>query len=114
MYVARFGERYILKRMPETGPKHDPGCDSYEAPYKLSGFGHVAGGAIEENVSLASDRPLASVVLREDGTAPVAMYIVPPAADDAYRAALSELVNESEIAAWIWNASATDMPALPI
>jgi Protein of unknown function (DUF1173) len=356
MYVARLGERYILKRMPETGPKHDPGCDSYEAPYDLSGFGHVAGGAIQENVedgvtrlrfdfslsktgakappvlkeqieagavktdgsklslralihylwdqaefnrwrpgmagkrnwavirkflleaaegktakgkalsdvlfipemfnverdaeiarrriafmsptaasegarrslmmligevkeiaparfghrmvvrhlpkfpfllnedvhrrlngkfaselslwgampdahltavatfelaptgvasieaislmvvtenwipfensydatlldaltrrrvsylkglrySLASDRPLASVVLREDGTAPVAMYVVRPADDDAYRAALSELVNESEIAAWIWNASATDMPALPI
>jgi hypothetical protein len=50
MYVARFGDRHILKRMPETGPQHDPGCDSYEAPYELSGFGHVAGSAIQENV----------------------------------------------------------------
>jgi hypothetical protein len=50
MYVARFGERHILKRMPETGPQHDPSCDSYEAPYELSGFGHVAGSAIQENV----------------------------------------------------------------
>ena len=50
MYVARFGNRHILKRMPETGPRHDPSCDSYEAPYELSGFGHVAGSAIQENV----------------------------------------------------------------
>ena len=50
MYVARIGDRRILKRMPETGPSHDPSCDSYEAPYELSGFGHVAGGAIQENV----------------------------------------------------------------
>jgi hypothetical protein len=49
MYVARMGDRHILKRMPETGPKHDPSCDSYEAPYELSGFGHVAGSAIQEN-----------------------------------------------------------------
>ena len=50
MYVARLGDRHILKRMPETGPSHDPNCDSYEAPYELSGFGHVAGSAIQENV----------------------------------------------------------------
>ena len=37
-------------RMPETGPRHDPGCDSCEAPYELSGFVHVAGAAIQENV----------------------------------------------------------------
>ena len=49
MYVASFGDRHILKRMPETGPQHDPSCDSYEAPYELSGFGHVAGSAIQEN-----------------------------------------------------------------
>ena len=49
MYVARVSSRHILKRMPETGPDHDPSCDSYEAPYELSGFGHVAGSAIREN-----------------------------------------------------------------
>ena len=49
MYVASFGDRHILKRMPETGPQHDPACDSDEAPYELSGFGHVAGSAIQEN-----------------------------------------------------------------
>ena len=63
--------------------------------------------------NLSAGRPLASVVLREDGTAPVAMYIVPPNADDAYRAALAELTNESEMAAWIWTAGEAAMPPLP-
>ena len=50
MYVAKFADRHILKRMPDTGPQHDPSCDSYEPPYELSGFGHIAGSAIQENV----------------------------------------------------------------
>ena len=50
MYVARIGDQHILKRMPESGPKHASSCDSYEAPYELSGFGHVAGTAIQEDI----------------------------------------------------------------
>ena len=50
MYVARMGSRHILKRMPGTGPSHDSGCGSYEAPYELSGLGQLASGAIQENV----------------------------------------------------------------
>lgn len=49
MYVARVGNRFILKRMPGTGAKHRPTCDSYEAPAELSGLGEVAGAAIQEN-----------------------------------------------------------------
>jgi len=64
--------------------------------------------------NLPADRPLASVVLREDDAAPVAMYVVPPSADDAYRAALKELTDESEMTAWVWNAGVDEMPALPI
>ena len=63
--------------------------------------------------NLSVERPLASVVLREDGAAPIAMYIVPPTADDAYRAALAELTSESAMAAWVWNAGASEMPPLP-
>jgi len=50
MYVARFGERHILKRMPGTGSQHDLDCDSYEPPSGLSGLGSVEGEAIVENV----------------------------------------------------------------
>src|SRR4051812_32250046 len=49
MYVARVGARFFLKRMPLTGPQHDPACESYEPPPELSGRGEVAGSAIEEN-----------------------------------------------------------------
>ena len=64
--------------------------------------------------NLPTDRPLASVVLREDGAAPVAMYVVPPDADEAYRRALEELTDESEMTAWVWNAGVAEMPPLPI
>ena len=50
MYIARFEDRHILKRMPETGPRHDVDCDSYEPPSGLSGLGSVEGAAIVENV----------------------------------------------------------------
>lgn len=50
MYVARIGGRHFVKRMPNTGPIHDPGCESYEPPAELSGLGQVLGTAIEENV----------------------------------------------------------------
>ena len=45
---------------------------------------------------------------------PVAMYVVPPDADEAYRTALEELTGESEMAAWVWNAGVDEMPTLPI
>ena len=63
--------------------------------------------------NLGSDRPLASVVLREDDAEPVAMYVVPPDVDEAYRSALKELTDESEMVAWVWNAGIDEMPALP-
>ncbi|RWF84103.1 MAG: DUF1173 domain-containing protein [Mesorhizobium sp.] len=50
MYIARFGNRHILKRMPDTGPQHDVDCDSYEPPAGLSGLASVEGAAIVENI----------------------------------------------------------------
>ncbi|WP_454858546.1 DUF1173 family protein [Rhizobium binxianense] len=50
MYIARLGDRHILKRMPGTGGRHDPDCDSYEPPSGLSGLGTVEGEAIVENI----------------------------------------------------------------
>nr|WP_231711622.1 DUF1173 family protein [Xanthobacter dioxanivorans] len=54
MYVVRAGGRHVLKRMPGSGPRHDPDCDSYEPPHALSGLGAVAGEAIVENARTAS------------------------------------------------------------
>ncbi|MGY4828625.1 DUF1173 domain-containing protein [Sphaerotilaceae bacterium SBD11-9] len=49
MYVARLGEGYIVKRMPDTGSHHAPNCPSYEPPAEFSGLGQVLGSAITED-----------------------------------------------------------------
>jgi hypothetical protein len=52
MYVARLAgtsERYIVKRMPDTGSQHAPDCPSYEPPPEVSGLGQVLGLAIVED-----------------------------------------------------------------
>lgn len=52
MYVARIAGpdgSYIVKRMPDTGCRHAPGCPSYEPPADLSGLGQVLGTAITED-----------------------------------------------------------------
>ena len=64
--------------------------------------------------NLPAGRPLASVILREDGARPVAMYIALPGADDAYRAAPQELTSREEMTAWVWRAGEQEMPPLPV
>jgi len=49
MYVARLGDDYIVKRMPDTGSHHAPDCPSYEPPPEVSGLGQVLGSAITED-----------------------------------------------------------------
>ncbi|ABM44338.1 MULTISPECIES: DUF1173 domain-containing protein [Burkholderiales] len=49
MYVAKVDEKYLIKRMPNSGSGHAPACDSYEPPPELSGLGQVIGSAIQEN-----------------------------------------------------------------
>lgn len=53
MYVCRFNDHYLVKRMPNTGSQHHPDCASYEPPPELSGLGEVA-GAIQEDVDAGS------------------------------------------------------------
>lgn len=63
--------------------------------------------------NLASNRPLASAVLSDTAPSPVALYLVPPSASDAYRQALDQLVEASELTPWIWKTGEQPMPALP-
>jgi len=50
MYIAKINQdRYLVKRMPNSGGQHSPACDSYEPPPELSGLGQVLGSAIVEN-----------------------------------------------------------------
>lgn len=50
MYIAKINGKYVIKRMPDTGGKHDPDCGSHELPIELSGLGQLAGNAIHENI----------------------------------------------------------------
>lgn len=49
MYIAKLGEHYIIKRMPNSGSAHAPECPAYEPPAELSGLGEVKGQAIQED-----------------------------------------------------------------
>lgn len=45
MYVA-FHRQYLVKRMPDSGPRHHPGCPSFEPGPGASGLGELMGEAV--------------------------------------------------------------------
>lgn len=47
MYVA-YHQKFVIKRMPETGSLHHPGCPSYEPALQHSGLGELMGDAVLE------------------------------------------------------------------
>lgn len=49
MYIAKLGDRHVLKRMPNSAAVHHADCSSYDPPEELSGLGEVQGSAIVEN-----------------------------------------------------------------
>jgi hypothetical protein len=107
MYVARLGEGYIVKRMPDTGRHHAPDCPSYEPPAEFSGLGQVLGSAITEDpatgeTTLKLDFPLAKMPGRSQ---------VPPAGGDndsvasdgtrlSLRGLLHYLWDQAELTRW--------------
>ena len=54
MYVVHLGDKFYIKRMPNTGGDHDASCSSYEPPAELSGLGEVMGSAIVESADLGT------------------------------------------------------------
>ncbi len=48
MYVAHHSQ-FVVKRMPETGSMHHPGCPSYEPELRQSGLGELVGEAVLES-----------------------------------------------------------------
>ncbi len=47
MYVA-LHRQYVIKRMPDTGDRHHPGCPSFEPEAGQSGLGELVGQAVIE------------------------------------------------------------------
>ncbi|WP_184377550.1 DUF1173 domain-containing protein [Rhizobium sp. BK619] len=63
---------------------------------------------------LSRDQPIAAVTLPEARPAPVAMFIVPPNADEEYEIALNEMIAaRAEMKPWIWRVAEGEMPRLP-
>lgn len=63
--------------------------------------------------SLASDQPAAAALLMQHQPKPLALYIVPASADDAYEAALAEMIAaRPDFESWIWRVAEGDMPPM--
>jgi hypothetical protein len=67
MYVARH-RQFVVKRMPESGSAHHPGCPSYEPELQCSGLGELIGEAVLESepgrVELRVDFPWSRMIGR--------------------------------------------------
>jgi len=107
MYVARLGDRYLIKRLPFTASHHQPECDSFEPPPELSGLGEMSGSAIHEDVeSGLTTLKLDFALSRQGGHQPP----VPSTSDDApvradgskltLRATLHFLWEQAELHRW--------------
>lgn len=107
MYVARLGDTFIVKRMPNTGSSHAPGCPSYEPPAESSGLGQLLGTAIQENPATGVTMlKLGFSMLKLDGRAAVPAQ--PSPSGDArsdgsrmtLRALLHYLWDQAELTRW--------------
>lgn len=73
MYIAKH-RQFVIKRLPDTGNHHHPGCPSYEPDAAQSGLGELIGeaviertpDAIELRVDFALTRTLGHAVSRGD------------------------------------------------
>lgn len=67
MYVA-LHRQFVVKRMPDSGSTHHPGCPSYEPDVQQSGLGELVGEAVLESepgrVELRVDFPWTRVIGR--------------------------------------------------
>lgn len=67
MYIAKVGEKYIVKRMPNTGGEHAVDCESFETPLELSGKASLTESIKEDEESgmtaVKLDFPLTKVTM---------------------------------------------------
>jgi hypothetical protein len=62
---------------------------------------------------LQPDQPIANALL-QNRKEPVALFIIPAGADEAFEASLQEMItNRPEMSAWTWRVADGDMPPLP-
>lgn len=107
MYVARLGDGYIVKRMPETGSRHAPACASFEPPAELSSLRLLLGHAIKEdpNTGITTLRLGFSLSKRSGRTAPAkstspARTASSPVIRLSLRGLLHYLWDQAELTRW--------------
>ena len=107
MYVSRVGELFVLKRMPFTGAAHAQGCDHYEPPPELSGYGQVVGSAVRDDIdsnttSLSVDFALTKGASRNMPSANLAEHAEVRADSNklTMRALLHYLYDEAKLTRW--------------
>lgn len=49
MYIARLGDYYVVKRLPDKGSLHHPSCPSFEPDPSVSGLGSLWHDAVQEH-----------------------------------------------------------------
>lgn len=107
MYIARAGDRLIVKRMPGTGAHHTPNCGSY-APEDLSGLGCLLGDAVRVDPDTGLTALRLGFRLSVGERAAVDTNSSPTAPDSVtttgrrltLRALLDYLWDESDLVAW--------------
>jgi len=64
--------------------------------------------------NLSSSQPVAIATLPEAKPVPVALYLVPPEAGDAFESTLSDMIAaRSDLGSWVWRIKDGEMPRLP-
>lgn len=105
MYVARHGQ-FLIKRMPDTGDRHHPGCPSFEPAPGQSGLGELVGEAVIEvepgRVELRVDFPwvrrVGPTVVR--GESEEAMEVTQPRRRMSLRALMHYLFERAGFNRW--------------
>lgn len=109
LYITHIGDdRFILKRMPGTGPDHASHCTSFEPPEGVSGLGPLVGSAItftgNGEVALKVDFSLTIRGSRVLPPAPPNSATLPEASAPQRRLSLTSLLHflwsEAELARW--------------
>lgn len=65
--------------------------------------------------TLPAEQPIVAALLMQHQPRPLALYVVPSNADDAYGEALEEMIAaRPEFDSWVWRTGHGDMPPLPV
>lgn len=105
MYVARH-DRFVIRRMPDTGHRHHPGCPSFEPEAGESGLGELLGqavievepGRVELRVGFAWERRTGQSVAR--GTPQEATEVAQPRRRMSLRALMHFLFERAGFNRW--------------